>query len=636
MIARYGVVLLQCLCVVLFFTVFIVDKSLTHQELHFDQVSELEVQLLQGEQEVPETHELEQATSTNARKKHFRVMLPTTESLMGKSILISGFRHYVEVKINHKTLLVAGSKKHRWAHNYSPILPIPLSIASSSLVLLENNNAPYLDIHTTAYGVVQPLIGQVWIGHDNDIQLVAERLRLSKFYIPFATFGILLALIIFLAIDSALFAESQKYFILTMPHLLYALICLPEPPFADSVLWFKLHYVSVIATALFWSHFGIKELGLNNKYLDYAIWITALMAVPYFFMSEATQVFNWGLNYHVKVAFAVGLAHYFYVGWKRPESNGRFKNTVFIIVGGFLAGAGAADIAGAYSSGIEIRDSLVPLVSLVMTCVILVITAVNMRRRGKQLLDHQSNMIELVNQRTAKLEETQAQLLQHQRFKTLNAMGSAISHEIKNPLAALKNDFRLITLKQKTKNFADNYPLERIDRNIHRIDNTLTVLTDYSKMQSIKTQRQNISTWLEELLAEEDLEMAHPDVQFSVNLESGLFTRFDPESLRRAVLNLMDNALNAVSEQSQQQICLTLKSSANRIKLTIEDSGPGFGSHDLLELCEPLVSGSATGLGLGLAIVSDIVKLHDGILELSESTKLHGAAATINLRITEH
>lgn len=635
MLVRCGALLFQCLCIFGFFILFSTDSSLTHQKVRFENLTELKVQPSDSNSET--LQDGEQPHLSIDQRKHerdFRITLPPVDSFMGQSILLSGYRHHVELRIDESLLVVAGNEKFRWSHNYSPILQAPLSITSNEQKPLADSSAHYINIHATGFGITKALIGQVWIGSDTDIQRAADRLQLTKIYLPFATLGILLALALFLAIDSAMSAESRKYFILTLPHLVYAVICLPEPAFVDSVVWFKLHYVSLVATALFWSHFGIKELGLNNKYLDWSILITALMAIPYVFMSDEVDVFHWGLNYHAKTAFLVGLAHYFYVGWMRPESNSQLKNIVFVVVGGFLAGAGASDIDGAYNATHEIRDSLVPLVSLVMTFVILTITAVNMRKRRKRLFDHQNNMMTLVEKRTTELEEAQSQLLQHQRFKTLNAMGAAISHEIKNPLASLKNDFKLISLKQKAKQYQDNYPLERIDRNIHRIDNTLTALTDYSKKQNIKTERQNISKWLDDFLVEESLHSFHPSVKFNVNLEDELITRFDTESLRRAVLNLVDNALNAGAEQQELQINLSLTTENEWILLTVEDSGPGFDETDSAELCEPLVSGSATGLGLGLAIVSDIVKLHDGKLELSRSTSLGGAAVTLSLPIT--
>ena len=634
MLTRGGALLVQCLCIFAFFSLFSTDSSLTHQKVHFENLTELKALPLDSDLEaVQHEAQLQLSKDQSQHERDFRIPLPPIDSLLGQSILLSGYRHQVELRIDESLLMVAGNKKFRWSHNFSPILQAPLSITSSKQKPSTVSAPRYINVHATGFGVTKALIGQVWIGSDTDIQKAANRLRLTKLYLPFATLGILISLALFLAIDSTMSAESRKYFILTLPHLVYAVICLPEPEFVDSVLWFKLHYISVIATALFWSHFGIKELGLNNKYLNWSILLAVLMAIPYLFMDNAIDVFGWGLDYHAKMAFLVGLAHYFYVGWMRPECNSRFKNSVFIVVGGFLAGAGASDIDGAYKATHEIRDSLVPLVSLVMTFVILTITAVNMRKRRKHLFDHQNNMVALVDKRTTELEEAQSQLLQHQRFKTLNAMGSAISHEIKNPLAALKNDFMLISLKQKAKDNPDAYPLERIDRNIHRIDNTLTVLTDYSKKQKIKTERQSFSKWLNDFLMEENLRSFHPSVHFEVDIEDELITRFDAESLRRAVLNLVDNALNAGAEQQVLQIKISLTTKNAWIHLAIEDSGPGFDGTDNAELCEPLVSGSATGLGLGLAIVSDIVKLHDGKLELSRSTSLGGAAVTLSLPI---
>lgn len=635
MLARLSVLLFQCLCIGIFFMLFSGDSTLTHQKMRFEHLTELKVEPLDNGLET--VLSAEQSQTGEIQFKHervFRIKLPSIDSFAGRSILISGYRHYLELKIDGSLLRIAGNKTFEWSQNYSPILHTSLGLADSKRKSLTDSSPLYIDVHATSFGATKALIGQVWIGSDLNIQQAAERLRLTKIYLPYTTLGVLLSLALFLAIDSAMSVESRKYFILTLPHLVYAVLCLPHPTLIDSVFWLKLQYISLIASTLFWAHFAVKESGLNCKFLNWSIVIAMLMAIPYLFLHKIFDVLTWGLTYHINVTFLIGLAHYFYLGWMHSESNNRFKNSIFIVVGGFLVGAGASDMVGTTIATDEMRDNLVPLVSMMMTFVILTITAINMRKRSKQLLNHQRNMLHLVNTRTTELEETQSQLLQHQRFKTLNAMGSAISHEIKNPLAALKNDFKLISLKQKAKKNQDNYPLERIDRNIHRIDNTLTALTDYSKKQNIKTERRNLSKWFADFLMEENLHSFHAKVKFDIDLEEELVTRFDAESLRRAILNLVDNALKAGAEQQELQIKLSLTTENGWIHLTVEDSGPGFDGKDNAELCEPLVSGSATGLGLGLAIVSDIVKLHDGKLDLSRSTSLGGAAVTLSLPVT--
>jgi multi-sensor signal transduction histidine kinase (EC 2.7.13.3) len=112
----------------------------------------------------------------------------------------------------------------------------------------------------------------------------------------------------------------------------------------------------------------------------------------------------------------------------------------------------------------------------------------------------------------------------------------------------------------------------------------------------------------------------------------------DATQLRQVIHNLLQNALDAVAGQAQREVCIrteTFRSStsgAQRVRLTVVDSGPGFSEKIIARAFEPYVSTKARGTGLGLAVVKKIAEEHHARVEvqnLSTSTQVSGARVSL-------
>ena len=91
--------------------------------------------------------------------------------------------------------------------------------------------------------------------------------------------------------------------------------------------------------------------------------------------------------------------------------------------------------------------------------------------------------------------------------------------------------------------------------------------------------------------------------------------------MKRAVVNLIDNAAEAIEQSAVKEIWVRTALDAERdvVELVVADSGPGISPEDKARLFLPFFSTKRRGTGLGLAIVSRIVSEHNGSIRVEEN-----------------
>ncbi len=100
--------------------------------------------------------------------------------------------------------------------------------------------------------------------------------------------------------------------------------------------------------------------------------------------------------------------------------------------------------------------------------------------------------------------------------------------------------------------------------------------------------------------------------------------------LEQVLVNLLQNALDAVAGRDAPQIALTIAAEGDRVALTVADNGPGIDPGDRRPDFRAFVTGKPDGLGLGLGIVRDIIKAFDGTVSVVPSP-LGGAAFRVTV-----
>jgi signal transduction histidine kinase len=214
-----------------------------------------------------------------------------------------------------------------------------------------------------------------------------------------------------------------------------------------------------------------------------------------------------------------------------------------------------------------------------------------------------------VQQLTAELEIKNRELARKNRLADLGQMASHVAHEVRNNLVPVT--LYLSMLRRRLTSDAEGLDmLEKVNAGFRAMDvmvNDLLHFTSDRDPQLAQFPLRKLVTDIEASLAPQ---LAAQKICFEINVAPQHALRADREMVRRAVLNLVLNALDAMPDGGTLTVGSTAKDGG--IDLYVADSGPGLPADVLPRVFEPFYTTKQTGTGLGLAIVSRIAEAHGG------------------------
>jgi two-component system OmpR family sensor kinase len=206
-----------------------------------------------------------------------------------------------------------------------------------------------------------------------------------------------------------------------------------------------------------------------------------------------------------------------------------------------------------------------------------------------------------------------------------------VSHELRSPLARLR--LAIALARQRPERTAA--ALERVENEVGRLDEIVGELLTLSRLESGVDDHQgyfDLSELLRKLIADASFESGSTQVKFEsvvgdeVSPNSSI--RGDAELIRRAVENIVRNAIRF--SPANGTIAISVLQRSDEARIQIEDEGPGVAENELRTLFEPFVKGSGGGFGLGLAIAKRAVLAHAGSI-VAENRSPTGLRVTIRL-----
>jgi len=224
----------------------------------------------------------------------------------------------------------------------------------------------------------------------------------------------------------------------------------------------------------------------------------------------------------------------------------------------------------------------------------------------------------------------------------LGQLTATVSHELRNPLGAIRSSAFYVESKLSDVDVKIIKHLRRIDEQVGLCDSIVDDLMEYTRGKLSEKFKGDLNTWLERVL---DEILIPGEVSVVRELYPGLpMVRFDREKLQLVVINLVNNAAQAVIERHERfkqedelyrpHVKVATSLVEDGVSIEVEDNGIGMDEETAARAFEPLFTTRARGTGLGLAIVKKIGEEHGGTVSL-DSEPGRGTSATVVIPIDE-
>jgi signal transduction histidine kinase len=258
--------------------------------------------------------------------------------------------------------------------------------------------------------------------------------------------------------------------------------------------------------------------------------------------------------------------------------------------------------------------------------------AVSSRDEIGELAAAFARMTDSLRQNIAKLERTQAQLVQSEKLASIGEMSAAVAHGLRNPLASLRASAQLV--RRHPDSPAAGEHLQAIIEEVDRLDRRISHLLSFSRPAPFNPMPERLERVVEALLPA----FAEPLREHRVDLQLDLArdlpaVRVDPMQLEQALLELVSNALDAMPDGGTLRLATRASDGARppeAVVVEIADTGGGIPASALPSVCEPFFTTRQEGTGLGLAIAKRYVEQNGGRLEIDSSP---GSGTTVRVRL---
>lgn len=219
-----------------------------------------------------------------------------------------------------------------------------------------------------------------------------------------------------------------------------------------------------------------------------------------------------------------------------------------------------------------------------------------------------------------RLQELQSELIHISRLTAMGEMASTLAHELNQPLAAitnyLKGSRRLLDSKSDESSLVVRDAMDKAADQALRAGQIIRRLRDYVSRGETERKMESLSKLVEEAsaLALVGAKEQGIRVRFQLDVELDLVL-VDKVQIQQVLLNLIRNAIDAMSETERRELLLSSNPGPDRsVQINVADTGSGIAPEMASQLFQPFVTTKRQGMGVGLSISKTIIDAHGGRL----------------------
>jgi signal transduction histidine kinase len=256
------------------------------------------------------------------------------------------------------------------------------------------------------------------------------------------------------------------------------------------------------------------------------------------------------------------------------------------------------DLSRNYTNILKFQGRIIVVSSVVMAILFLVLRTI-VSRAGA-----------IIERRAVERLRLEEKLNQAERLAHLGTMVATVSHEIKSPLGIVRSTAEILE-KRIAKIAPGNEHLAKIvvDETV-RLNNIVVEFLDFARPQKAQLKPSSVNEVVRHVLDFLSRELKRQHVELITDLAPNLpKINLDNDLLYRALLNILMNSLQAMTENGQLQVT-TFRSAAGTTEVIIRDNGIGMSAEKLDQIFKPFFTDKNKGTGLGLAITKSIIDSH--------------------------
>ena len=238
---------------------------------------------------------------------------------------------------------------------------------------------------------------------------------------------------------------------------------------------------------------------------------------------------------------------------------------------------------------------------------------------------------EVEKQVHAQLSEERRQL-ENEHARSMEELSARVAHEIRNPITAAKS---LVQQMEEDPDAGENVEYARVAlAELSRVERSVSHLLRFARDEEMSVQPLRLADVVDSALETFRDRIARSGIELVHEASAEGLVDGDAEKLRRAVINLVGNSVEALEESGTRPARIEVQLGENlagdTVWLRIADNGPGFDAEALEKMWSPFFTSKQNGTGLGLAITRKLVDAHGGRIEASSGADA-GAEFVVSL-----
>ncbi|HTB16533.1 MAG TPA: ATP-binding protein [Bryobacteraceae bacterium] len=215
------------------------------------------------------------------------------------------------------------------------------------------------------------------------------------------------------------------------------------------------------------------------------------------------------------------------------------------------------------------------------------------------------------------------------RLAAISRLTGGVAHEIKNPLNAMA--LHLEVLRGRLD--GEQPEIEVIGREIKRLDTVVKTFLNFNRPVDLNYRPIDFNELVKEIIALVSVDANAKNVALKTILQpEQLWINGDPDLLKQAILNVINNGLEAMSPGATMEsgaLIIRTASDGSQCQLTVSDAGPGIAREIQARVFQLYFTTKESGSGIGLATTFRVVQLHNGTIDFTSEP---GKGATFRMR----